>query len=255
MPESPTGPGRPERPERPEAPSSGRRRLLHALATPSRSQVVVAVLLGAVGFAGVTQIRETDEGAYAGLREQDLIDVLDGLAGTSQRTQAEIDRLLQTRDDLRSESTRRETALERTRQEVAALNVLAGLVPVTGPGVRVTLTEVTDEIEVSTFLDVIQEMRSVDAEAIQVNGQVRLVAQSWIEAGTGGIVVDGTLLEPPYVIDAIGDTAALEGAMVFPLGPRSVVEREGGELTVEVLPSLDIESVIDRVQPEFAEAD
>jgi uncharacterized protein YlxW (UPF0749 family) len=255
MPESRSGADGPDRPVPPAGPSSGRRRLLHALTTPSRSQAVVAVLLGVVGFAGVTQIRETDEGAYAGLREQDLIDVLDGLAGTSQRTQDEIDRLLQTRDDLRSESTRRETALERTRQEVAALNVLAGLVPVTGPGVRVTLTEVEGEIEVSTFLDVIQEMRSVDAEAIQVNGQVRLVAQSWIEAGTGGIVVDGTLLEPPYVIDAIGDAAALEAAMVFPLGPRSTVALDGGELVVEQLTSLDIESVIDPVQPGFAEAD
>ncbi len=236
--------------------ATGRARLLKALRTPSRSQVVVAVLLAVVGFAGVTQIRTTEEDStYSGLRQQDLIDVLNGLAGTTQRTQAEIDRLANEREELLSDSTQREAALERTRREVDALNVLAGLVPVTGPGVRVTIEEETGPVLVSTFLDVVQELRSVGAEAIQVNGEVRLVAQSSFEPGVGGIVIDGTLVEPPYVIDAIGDANTLAGAMVFALGPARQVRLDGGELTAEELASIDIDTTRRRVDPEFSEPD
>lgn len=239
-----------------ESTPAGRARLLHALRTPARNQVVVAVLLALVGFAAVTQIRTTEEDStYSGLRQQDLIDVLNGLAGTTQRTQAEIDRLTRERQDLLSESTQREAALERTRREVDNLEVLAGLVPVTGPGVRVTITEQTGEILVSTFLDVVQELRSVGAEAIQVNGEVRLVAQSSFEQGVGGIVVDGTLVEPPYVVDAIGLPVTLAGAMVFSLGPSTSVRLDGGELTVEELESLDIDAVRQPGDVDVAEPD
>lgn len=244
-------------PSQPSPPQdSGRSRLARAMRRPSRGQVVVGVLLALVGFAGVTQIRTTGEDStYSGLREQDLIDVLNGLAGTTQRTQAEIDRLTGEREDLLSESTQRQAALDRTRREVDNLNVLAGLVPVTGPGVRVTVSDGTGVVRVSSFLDVIQELRSVGAEAIQVNGQVRLVAQSSFEQGTGGLVIDGTLVEPPYVIDAIGEPTALSGAMEFGLGVRKTIEDEGGVLEVEELSSLDVDTTRQPTQNEFAQPD
>ena len=65
-------------PERvgPEEAPSGRRQLLSALRSPGRKQVVVAELLALVGFAGVTQVRSNDvDDTFAGLREQDLIDL------------------------------------------------------------------------------------------------------------------------------------------------------------------------------------
>ncbi len=226
------------------------------LTRPSRSQVVVAVLLALVGFAFVTQVRTTEEDStYAGLREQDLIDVLNGLAGTTQRTQAEIDRLNRDRADLQSESTQRDAALARTREEVDELSVLAGLVPVTGPGIRATIVEDDGVIKVSSMLDVVQELRSVGAEAIQLNGEVRVIAQTSFEQGTGGLLVDGALIEPPYVVDAIGDASTLAGAISFALGPRAQIRADGGEVSVEELTSLDIDTVHEPVPAEFAQPD
>ncbi len=214
----------------------------------------MAVLLALVGFAAITQIRATEEDTtYSGLREQDLIDVLNGLAGTSQRTQAEIDRLTEARADLRSESSRRAAALDQAQQEVDNLNVLAGLVPVTGPGIRVTISEETGVVRISSMLDLLQELRAVGAEAIQINGQVRVVAQTSIESGVGGLIIDGTLLEAPYVVDVIGATSTLAGAVEFPLGPRLQFKRDGAEIVVDPLSSLDIDAVRQPVQPEFAQ--
>lgn len=235
---------------------SSRSRLWRALVQPSRRQVVVGLLLAAVGFGIVTQVQSTGvDDSYSTLREQDLIDVLTGLAGTSQRAESEIARLQRTRTRLQSDTSARRAALEQAQNEADSLNILAGLVPVTGPGIRVTITETDGQIEVATLLDTIEELRTVGAEAIQFNGQVRIVAQSSFTDGVGGISIDGVALEPPYVIDVIGDPDVLSGAMTFALGPKAKVKRDGGEIDVQQLSSLDIDSVRTPVQPEFAQPD
>jgi uncharacterized protein YlxW (UPF0749 family) len=237
----------------PEERPSGRQQLLTALRRPGRRQVVVALLLALVGFAGVTQVRSNDvDDTFAGLREQDLIDILNGLAGTTQRAQTEIGRLERTRDDLLSDTDQREAALEQAQSEANTLSILAGLVPVTGPGIRVTVTEVSDQVKLDTLLDTVQELRTSDAEAMQINGEVRVVAQTSFEDTEGGFLVDGKLVEPPYVIDVIGEPDALDEALTFGLGPAYQVKEDGGEMEVDQLRSLDIESVVDPRGTEFA---
>ncbi len=239
-----------------QTPPSGRDRLLRAIFQPSRRQVVVAILLALVGFGAVTQISSNRvDDTYSTLREQDLIDVLNGLAGTTQRAESEITRLQRTRDDLQSDTSRRQAALEQAQTEVDTLNILAGLVPVTGPGIRVTITEVDGTVEVASLIDTIQELRTVGAEAMQFNGQVRVVAQSSFTDDVGGISVDGVALASPYVIDVIGDPDVLSGAIDFALGPKAKLIEDGAEIEVQKLSSLDIEAVRSPVQPEFAVPD
>ena len=255
MPEHPPRRTPDTEPPRPDAPPSGRSRLLRALTRPSRGQAVVAVLLGVLAFASVTQVRATDidESEFAGYREQDLVNVLSGLAGTTQRAESELRRLERTRDDLLSDSDRRQAALSQAREEADALRILAGLVPVSGPGLRITVTEETGTVSPETLLDMVQELRTGGAEAIQVDGRVRLVAQSSFSPGEAGIQVDGVQLEPPYVFDVIGDPENLEGALTFPLGPRWQVESDGGRLTFEDPGTLEITAVREPVQPEYAD--
>ncbi|GAA1479517.1 DUF881 domain-containing protein [Nocardioides aestuarii] len=236
------------------AQEGGRRRLLSALRTPSRAQVVVGVLLAALGFAAVTQMRSYEvNDSYEGYREQALIDVLNGLAGSTQRAEAELQRLEETRSRLQSDTSAAQAAVEQARTEIDNLEVLAGTVPVTGPGIRITITEETGEVDIGSMLDTVQEMRAAFAEAMQVNGQVRVVASTSFEDGIGGIYVDGQLLEPPYVIDVIGDPATLHGGMTFPDGPNDQLRADGATVVVEELQSLDIESVVEPARPQFAQ--
>ncbi len=246
----------PPDPSTPASAADGRARLLAALVRPRRRQVVVALLLALVGFAGITQVRANEvDTSYAGLREQDLIDVLNGLAGARQRAEAERERLTQTREDLRSSSDRRLAALNQAETEADTLAILAGQVPVTGSGIRVTITEESGQVLLGSLLDVVQEMRTVGAEAMQVNGEVRVVAQTSFEDADGGFLVDGTLVKEPYVIDVIGEPGLLAGAISFIDGPRRAVERDGGAIEVQELSSLDIEAVRRPDAPGVAEAD
>jgi uncharacterized protein YlxW (UPF0749 family) len=248
-PDRPTGSAGPD-------PVVGRRRLGDALRRPTGRQGVVAVLLAVFGFAFVTQVTSFGvDDTYSGYRQQALIDVLDGLSGTTRRAEAEIARLEQAREDLRADTGAEQAALEEARRESQNLQVLAGTVPVTGPGIRVTITEVSGPVDIDSMLDTVQEMRTAFAEAMQFNGQVRVVAQTSFEDAPGGIYVDGVLLEPPYVLDVIGDPHTLHGGLTFPEGPIAQLERDGATVEVEELDSLDIESTVKPQRLEFAQPD
>ncbi|MDN5744665.1 MAG: DUF881 domain-containing protein [Nocardioidaceae bacterium] len=230
-----------------------RARIRRALLAPSRRQVVVAILLALVGFAAITQVRTagTDE-AYAGLRQGELITVLDGLNGARQRTEAEINRLEDVATDLRDDTTKRQTALKQAQDQIDTLNVLAGLVPVTGPGIRITIREETGQIRLGTMLDVIQQLRTVGAEAVAINGAVRVIAQTSFAVTEDGFQVDGVKVQAPYVIDVIGDPSALSGAISFGLGPKKQIGDDGGSVAVREVDTVDIDVIAKRKEPRYS---
>lgn len=245
----------PEAPEGVET-EAGPDRLRAALLRPSKGQVVVGVLLAVLGFAAVTQVRANElDNTYASYREQDLIDVMNTMTDATARAQSELARLESARRDLRSETSQRTAARVQAQQAVDTLNVLAGNVPVTGPGIRITVTESQGPVDVNSILDTVQELRTAGAEAMEFNNEVRIVAQSSFADGVGGLMVDGTLLTSPYVIEVVGDPATLQAAMVFPQGPSDQLEDDGATVTVEQVSSLTIDSVATPFRPEYAEPD
>lgn len=231
-------------------------RLIDSLRRPSRAQLVVGLLLAALGFGGVTQVRSTElDNTFANYREQDLVDVLNTLTDASQRAQSEIARLEATRADLSTVSKRRKAALNEAERSAETLAILAGQVPVSGPGVRITVTETEGVVDVDSLLDTIQELRTGSAEAMEFNDQVRIVAESSVADGTGGVLVDGELLTSPYVLEVIGDPLALQGALVFPQGPIDQLEEDGATVEFELLSAVLIDSVRESTPPEYAEPD
>lgn len=241
-------------PEQPE--ETGRDRLLATLRRPTRAQAIVAVLLAVLGFSAAVQVDNTSkDDAYSGLREQDLIEVFNSLTGTAERARREVDRLERTRDQLRSESTGRAAALAETQARVETLNIIAGLVPVRGPGIRIRIEEVQGRVSLTSLLDLVQELRTADAEAMEFNDTYRLAAQSAFDVTTGGIALDGKLLEPPYVVDVIGEPHALHSAMTFDNGPIEQFENDGATVQVTELETLDIASVRTAARPVDAEPD
>jgi uncharacterized protein YlxW (UPF0749 family) len=236
------------------ADDAGRQRLRQALVRPSRGQAVVGVLLAVLGFAAITQVRtNTTDNTYAGYREQDLVGVLSGLAGTSQKARNEISDLESTRRDLLAKQQGALTALNAAKKQEQELSILAGWVPVTGPGIRVTVTEGPRPVDVDSVLDTIEELRSAGAEAMQVNGKVRLVAESSVQTTPGGLLVDGTVLTSPYVFDVIGDAHTLTGALSLIDGPIAQFEDAGATVDVQPEKALDITAVHKPTTPQFAQ--
>jgi uncharacterized protein YlxW (UPF0749 family) len=237
------------------AATDGRSRLLAALrSTGSRGQVMVAVLLAVLGFAAVTQVHANDrDDAYVGARQGDLIQFINNLSLASKRTEAEIAKLEQTRDSLRNDTESRRTALERAREQADTFGILAGTVPAAGPGVRITVRGSAAAVGTNQLLNGLEELRDAGAEVIEINDKVRVIAQTSLSDTSGGVLVDGTVLRPPFVIDAIGDPHTLSTAMDFTGGFISEVRDVGGKVAVEKRDRVEIVSVRKPRTPTYAE--
>lgn len=236
---------------------SARERLVAGLRkTGSRGQVTAAVLLAIVGFAAVVQVQSTGRNDdYDGMREEDLAQLLNSLAGASQRAENEIEQLEQARSSLRSDTDFREAALEQARARATVLGILAGTLPAVGPGVVVIVEDPEQSIGIDQMLNGIEELRNAGAEAIEINDSARVVADTALEDGDGGILVDDVQLSPPYTIDAIGAPNTLAEALTFTGGFVQDIEAPdlGGEVTIKQVDSVEVATVRRLPEPEYAE--
>jgi uncharacterized protein YlxW (UPF0749 family) len=242
-------------PERPRS-TDGRDRLVASLRRPgSRGQLTAGVLLALLGFAAVTQVKANDkDDQYVGARQGDLIQYINNLSLASQRAENEIARLQQTRDALQSDTRSRRTAVERAQQQADTLGILAGTVPVVGPGVVVTVADPKGAVGSNQLLEGLEELRDAGAEAIELNDQVRVVAQTSLKDADGGVVVDGQLIKAPFVIEAIGSPHDLGTALDFRDGFVDEVQRpeiDGTVTTVEAK-RVEITTVTDLTTPRYA---
>jgi uncharacterized protein YlxW (UPF0749 family) len=240
----------------PARPAQGRARLIQALKRPrSRAQFVAGVLLAILGFAAVVQVQANDQDdQYVGARQSDLIQLINQLSLASQRANNEIAQLRQTRDSLRSDTDSRRTAIERAKEQANTLGILAGTLPAVGPGVRVTVNDPHGSVGTDQLLDGIEELRDAGAEAIEINNTARVVAQtSFLDGASGGVVVDGKVLTPPYVIDAIGDPHTLATALNFTGGFIFNIEQVKGTVKVDQADDVEIATTRPLMTPQYAQ--
>lgn len=241
---------------RQEPAPTGRSRLLDALRRPgSRGQLTAALLLAIVGFASVVQVRATEEDdVYAGMRQEDMLQLLNSLGAASERAENEIAQLEQTRSSLRNNAESRQAALETARQQANVLGILAGTLPAVGPGVEVTVQDSSGGAAIGTdqLLNGLEELRDAGAEAIELNNTVRVVAQTSLEDSDGGILVDGQKLTAPYTIEAIGDPHTLAVGLNFRLGFSDEVELAGGKVLVKELNNVEIATTREPGQSQYA---
>jgi uncharacterized protein YlxW (UPF0749 family) len=126
-------------------------------------------------------------------------------------------------DDLR-----RQTNNYNHDRELVRLKMAAGLLPLTGKGIRIILSDAETkpkEYEDPVFRVVhydqlellINELWAAGAEAVAINGR-RLGATSGFSCAGTTILIDTNRLAPPYQIDVIGDSENLKNALLMPGG-------------------------------------
>ncbi|MGH3638256.1 MAG: DUF881 domain-containing protein [Mycobacterium sp.] len=197
--------------------------------------VVLCLLLG---VAIVTQARQTESGdSLDTARPADLLVLLDSLQQREAALNTEVADLQRTLESLQSTGSNDQAAIENAQARLAALSILIGTVAATGPGVTITIDDTAPGVSPETMLDVVNELRAAGAEAMQVSSTdqtpIRVGVDTWVVGSPGALVVDGTTLNPPYSVLAIGDPATLAAAMNIPGGAVDSVERVGGTMTVQ----------------------
>jgi uncharacterized protein YlxW (UPF0749 family) len=217
-----------------------------------RSQVLIAVLCAILGFALVAQVRLNQGDSLSSLRQDELVRLLDEITQRRDELVAERDELVASREELFTSEDSRRVAEEAARQRAVVQGVLAGTLPVQGPGVTLRITDPSSGVPALTLFHVLEELRNAGAEAVEVSG-VRLTASSWFADATGpGAVVNGTLLTPPYEWVAIGDAQTLAVALDIPGGALASIRNAGGEGFVTQSESLQVTAVAEPPDLVFA---
>lgn len=219
----------------------------------TRRQLLVGVMCMLLGFTLAGTVRSNDTaGVLATARESDLVQILDDLTQRRSRLEDETRALVSARDQLLSGSA--EQVIAQTRDRVRALSVLAGTVPVFGPGIRVRLSDPQGVLDASVLLDLVQELRDAGAEAMAVNDR-RIIVSTWFADGRErGVIVSGTVIQAPYVITAIGDAETMGAALRIPGGVADAVNAAGARFTSQALDDVTIDTIVQPGKPRYAAA-
>lgn len=183
--------------------------------------------LGLVTGTAVAQVRARQD-ASTGLRAE--------LATQVRDRSAETDRLAASAAELRAEVEATQSALlgadvagRAMAEQLVALGLASGTLPVEGPGLVVRLddappedgvedplrggTPVDGRVQDRDLQDLVNGLWAAGAEAVSIN-DIRLTALTAIRGAGDAVLVDFQLLSPPYVVRAIGRPADLELELV-----------------------------------------
>ncbi len=214
-----------------------------AARTPAVLQGATVVVLALMGFLAVTQVR-----ASRHIREQPEVHTRNLYAlGAMLRQEREVRRQLEAQlarlqgqlREFEQAAASGRTAAEALRAQVEELRLALGLVAVEGPGVAVRLAEPRTQppqgpvvVQYQDLVAVANELWAAGAEAVAVNGQ-RVVATSGFSQVGGTVLVNLRRLQPPYVVEAVGDPDTLEGALNIRGGVVEGLRGLGLEVRVE----------------------
>ncbi len=193
-----------------------------------QSRVALGAVAVLVGFLlAVQATRDPGLSRLAAERPEDLTRILADLGEEADELTRQVGELRVKLSRYRSSARTDEVAVRDARETLADLQVLAGVVPVEGPGVQISIEDPGTEVEWDAMLDLIQELRDAGAEAIAV-GDARIIASTWFGPSEEGLTIGGESVTAPYEISAIGPEEELAQAMSLPGGPLTVIGAQPG---------------------------
>lgn len=179
-----------------------------------RQTSLLAVACAVLGFLLVTALRAEPASLEQRLPSRyRLADLIERQRRDNEALSEEVAALRIEMDELRrrTDGTGTDTAVRETA--LAQAGLAAGVVPMSGPGLKVTLADATERGPGANVNDLVihsQDVQAVvnalwrsGAEAMSINGQ-RLVSTSAVLCVGNTLLLNGTVYSPPYEVTAIG---------------------------------------------------
>ncbi|HSS35507.1 MAG TPA: DUF881 domain-containing protein [Patescibacteria group bacterium] len=198
-----------------------------------RNQLTIAAVMLILGLLVVIQLRSQSLGSgLEALSAQELTQLVANLNTRNDQLRVEIATTEGELADLRGASARGESSVDQLRLDLGRVRAWTGLDPVSGSGVRVTVSGPIDGAGVE---DLLNELRNAGAEALSIDG-VRLVAGSIVAGAPGGLSIENTALADPFDVDALGNPASLTGSLTRSGGIVAQLTATFPDAQITVLP-------------------
>ncbi len=154
-------------------------------------------------------------------------------------------------------------ALEDLRNDLRDIRIVAGLTPVAGKGIRITVDDNKDGLQQNPkddpnnyivhyehLLNLLSELRLAKAEAVAINGQ-RIITTSEIRCVGNVILINTTRIAPPFVISAIGSPQHM--SEIVSSGEIDILRSLNYPVSIEILDDLTLPSYKSSLQFNYAQ--
>jgi uncharacterized protein YlxW (UPF0749 family) len=198
-----------------------------------RNQLTIAAVAFVLGLLVVVQLRAQAGGAgLAALSAQDLTIFVGSVNQRNDELRQEIASLERELGTLTSNQDRGEMSVDEIRSDLRRVRAYAGLDPVAGPGVTITVSGPIDGAGVE---DLINELRNAGAEAI-ASGSIRLVPGVVAVGPPGAATLDNAILDDTFTLDAIGASEQLTGSLTRSGGVIAQLAATQPDVVITVTP-------------------
>jgi len=198
-----------------------------------RNQLTIAAVTLVLGLLVVVQLRsQAGPTGLELLSSQDLTVLVANLNARNDQLRREASTLEQELSTLVANRSRGDVSLDEISADLERVRAYAGLDPVGGPGVTISIS---GPIDGPGLEELINELRNAGAEAIKV-GDIRVVAGVVATGPPGEAQVDGTRLGIGFDLDAIGAPDKLTGSLTRSGGVIAQLAATQPDVVVTVTP-------------------
>ena len=199
----------------------------------ARSQITIAAVALILGLLVVIQLRSQSlSSGLAQLSSQDLTILVANLNARNDQLRRESSSLEVELSTLTANRSRGDVSIDEITADLERVRAYAGLDPVGGPGVVISVRGAIDGGGVE---ELINELRNAGAEAIAADG-VRVVTGVVVTGPPGGAQVDGVGLGDVFDLMAIGPPDKLTGSLTRSGGVIAQLAATQQDVVVTVTP-------------------
>jgi uncharacterized protein YlxW (UPF0749 family) len=203
-----------------------------------RSQLALAAVALVLGLLVVIQLRaQAGDAGFAQLSTQDLTSLVANLNDRNDQLRREASSLEDELAALNQNRARGEESLDELRADLRRVRAYAGLDPVGGPGVTISIS---GPIDGSGVEELINELRNAGAEAI-ATGDIRVVTGVVFTGAPGAAAVAGQRLGGVFELSVIGPPDKLTGSLTRSGGVIAQLAATEPDVSVTVTPVERIE--------------
>lgn len=221
----------------------------------------IALVAIVFGFMLAMQFRATDT------LQDPIIERTTSLAEQVEQRKKDVNELQAKVDNMRLslEEAAARPEMRALQKQLTTAGILAGVTPVAGPGIEVTLNDSTVTLQPGQnpnlyvlhdedVLKVLNELKAAGAEALALNDQ-RMIATSEIRCIGPTILTNGNKrIAAPFVITAIGDPNTLHSALFMKGGVAEQLRFWGIQISAKKMKEVNIPSYSGVITYEFAPA-
>jgi uncharacterized protein YlxW (UPF0749 family) len=197
------------------------------------SQLTIAAVAVVLGILVVIQLRsEAGNTGLGQLSAQDLTVLVANLNARNDQLRTESSSLESELATLTANQSRGDASVDEITADLQRVRAYAGLEPVTGPGVMITVNGPIDGAGVEELFN---ELRNAGAEAIAID-HIRVVAGDVVTGAAGEARIGDVALSDGFRIDAIGAPDKLTGSLTRSGGVIAQLAATQPDVTVTVTP-------------------